>query len=437
MIPTPFNDAGLIMQGMGQVGQAIGQGVQGVRAEEMANRPIHPMLQQFVRSRLEQAQARMQAGADPAAEAQSYRDDLFKAVQEFNAASQVQAPQLNVPAVVPNTVGPAVPVQGTLGAIAQGQPQARPQPPVAQSQPQPPQAQMQPPQRPPSGPSIGELAQGAPPGGAPQGAPPPGMASMGEPQRPVEPRFGQSVPPQAPPGRPLTQRDFEQFTAMQPQLTTMDQLESARLAAGGRREAARMNADARVAASALTQAGMSERAAATLALAGQRLELQSGVKVFDILMRIRGLNATLANRGAIAQMNAGAKQNVAELYRKMMADALKARGVADANADSEGLQLAESILDASVKGLNALGATDVEREVTPGTPGTEGSLFPPQLPQPGTPPRTEWRVGEPANPSQQPVANPEPRKGKGKGKGKTKSKAELRREQLDAKLNKP
>lgn len=405
MIPQPFNDAGLIMQGMGQVGQAVGQGVSAVRAEEMANRPIDPALEEFVRGRLAQAKARMEQGADPAAEAAAYQRDLKEAIAQFG--SSVQVPQTNIPAVVPKVVGPSVQMSPgqSLGQIAQGQPApAAAAPQQAQPQTQAPQPQQVQPQ--PVAYGEGDAAQLGRSAGAvalPEGgltAIAQGQAPRPQPQAQPQ-RINQlGAPPRVQQAlAPMTQRDFERFVQIQPQLATMDQLAGTQVAARGRMDVAGLNSLARTYTTQLAQRGMDARTSATLAAAAARAEAATGVKVFDILMDARLMREQLGSREKVANINAQSRQDFLKRALEMRASSIAAMNIAETNGNAEALDLARAGEQASREVLNMLGFTNIQQEVVPGTPPTEGSVFPPRLPQPGTPDTTKLVVNPPRLPA--------------------------------------
>jgi hypothetical protein len=184
----------------------------------------------------------------------------------------------------------------------------------------------------------------------------------------------------------MTQRQFDDFAKLNPQFQSMDQIEMTRQSGANKLALAEQNNIARAMMQQAREAGLDERASASLVLKAQQIEAISGVKVFDIMMRLRGLNATLGSRERVAALNRDQRLQYAKLYQRMFADAAKAKAAAESVGDESGAAMSKSMMDAATVGSNILGVTNIEEGVIdPGSPGEEGIIFdtPPVPPKTG------------------------------------------------------
>jgi len=367
MIPQPYNDAGLIMQGFSTLGQGVGQFAEQQRQTALQNAPIDPQLEAFARARMRQAVERINAGGDPRVEAANYKQDLANILK---GGPGVQAPQVNMPDIVGRTVGPSSPMQGAGQAALPTQQSAfsGEMPPKQMSVALPPQTDL-------SGNTVRM------PQAQPQQPQAPRQAPQGQ-------RINQTAAPQQPaaPQARMTQRQFDDFAKLNPQFQSMDQIEMTRQSGANKMAVAEQNNIARAMMQQAREAGLDERASASLVLKAQQIEAVSGVKVFDIMMRLRGLNATLGSRERVAALNRDQRLQYAKLYQRMFADAARAKAAAEAVGDESGASMSKSMMDAATMGSNILGVTNIEEGVIdPGSPGEEGIIFdtPPVPPKTG------------------------------------------------------
>lgn len=350
------------MQGFSQIGQGAGQFADAQRQMTEQNKPIDPQLEAFARARMRQAIERINAGGDPKMEAVNYRNDLANILK---SGPSVSAPQVNVPNIVGNTVGPSSPVGNAPPAVG-GSAFSGNAPVKSMTVSPPPQT---------------DLSGNMPYKPEPQTAPAP--ASQ-QPRSQPGNRINQTgAPPK--PQTPMSRREFEDFAKMNPQFQSMDQIEMTRQSGQNKILLAEQNNIARAMMQQAKEAGLDERAAAALVLKAQQIEASSGVKVFDIMMRVRGLNATLASRERVAAMTQDQKLQYAKMYTAMLSDLAKAKAAAIAVGDEEGANLAQAGMDAAVQGSNILGITNIEDGITdPGAPAEPGLIFD----TPAIPPKT-------------------------------------------------
>jgi len=374
MIPQPYNDAGLIMQGFSTLGQGAGQFAEQQRQTALQNAPIDPQLEAFARARMRQAVERINAGGDPRVEAANYKQDLANILK---GGPGMQAPQVNMPDIVGRTVGPSSPMQGAGQAPPTQQSAfSGEMPPKQMSVGLPPQTDM-------SGNTVSFPQQAPQPQPQPQRqAPQP--APQGQ-------RINQTAAPQqsvAPQGR-MTQRQFDDFAKLNPQFQSMDQIEMTRQSGANKMAVAEQNNIARAMMQQAREAGLDERASASLVLKAQQIEAISGVKVFDIMMRLRGLNATLGSRERVAALNRDQRLQYAKLYQRMFADAAKAKAAAESVGDESGAAMSKSMMDAATQGSNILGVTNIEEDIIdPGQPEQPGIFGTSIGGTPAVPPKT-------------------------------------------------
>jgi hypothetical protein len=368
MIPQPYNDAGLIMQGFSTLGQGAGQFAEQQRQTAMQNAPIDPQLEAFARARMRQAIERIDAGGDPRVEAANYKQDLANILK---GGAGVRAPQVNMPDIVGRTVGPSSQMQGASQVPPTQQSAfSGDMPPKQMSVALPPQTDL-------SGNTVRMPQQTLQPQPkAPQQARPPSQ------------RINQTAAPQQPaaPQSRMTQRQFDDFAKLNPQFQSMDQIEMTRQSGANKLALAEQNNTARAMMQQAREAGLDERASASLVLKAQQIEAVSGVKVFDIMMRLRGLNATLGSRERVAGLNRDQRLQYARLYQRMFADAARAKAAAESVGDESGAAMSQSMMDAATQGSNILGVTNIEEGVIdPGSPGKKGIVFdtPPVPPKTG------------------------------------------------------
>lgn len=343
------------MQGFSQIGQGAGQFADAQRQMTEQNKPIDPQLEQFARARMRQAIERINAGGDPKMEAINYRNDLANILK---GGPNVSAPQVNVPNIVDNTVGPSSPV-GNAPAVG-GSAFSGNAPVKSMTVSPPPQTDL-----------SGNVPYKPEPQAAPQAAPAPQPRPQPQPSN----RINQTLP-QPKQQAPMSRREFEDFAKMNPQFQSMDQIEMTRQSGQNKIQLAEQNNIARAMIQQAEEAGLDKRAAAALVLKAQQIEASSGIKVFDIMMRVRGLNATLASRERVAAMTQDQKLQYAKMYTTMLSNLAKAKAAAIAVGDNEGANLAQAGMDAAVQGSNILGITNIEDGITdPGSPAEPGLIF--------------------------------------------------------------
>lgn len=341
------------MQGFSQIGQGAGQFADAQRQMTEQNKPIDPQLEQFARARMRQAIERINAGGDPKMEAINYRNDLANILK---GGPNVSAPQVNVPNIVDNTVGPSSPV-GNAPAVG-GSAFSGNAPVKSMTVSPPPQTDL-----------SGNVPYKPEPQAAPQAATAP------QPRSQTGNRVNQPTP-QPKQQAPMSRREFEDFSKMNPQFQSMDQIEMTRQSGQNKIQLAEQNNIARAMIQQAEEAGLDKRAAAALVLKAQQIEASSGIKVFDIMMRVRGLNATLASRERVAAMTQDQKLQYAKMYTTMLSNLAKAKAAAIAVGDNEGANLAQAGMDAAVQGSNILGITNIEDGITdPGSPAEPGLIF--------------------------------------------------------------
>jgi hypothetical protein len=354
------------MQGFSQIGQGAGQYADAQRQMTEQNKPIDPQLEQFARARMRQAIERINAGGDPKMEANNYRNDLANILK---SGPGVGAPQVNVPNIVGNTVGPSSPVGN---APAMGGSAFSGNAPVKSMTVGLPQQT--------------DLSGNVPYKPEPQTAPAP--TSQPRPQPQPSNRINQTG---APPKQqaPMSRREFEDFSKMNPQFQSMDQIEMTRQSGQNKIQLAEQNNVARAMFKQATEAGLDNRTAATLAFKANQMGGELAVKVFDIMQRRYGINASIMSRERIAAMNKDEKLQYAKLYQRMFADAMRSKTAAMAVGDDEGERQAQAVADMAIIGSNTLDVTNIaDGEIAPGQPERPGIFGTSIGATPAIPPKT-------------------------------------------------
>jgi hypothetical protein len=385
------------MQGFGQLGQGAGQAGEIMGQEAKLNAPVNPQVEQFMRARLAQAMDRLKAGGDPVQESRSFQDDLRRALDSFKGGPP-QVPGMNQPNVVPQTIGPSSPQ--AVPPPAQGSQQSAFSAPPAQTQ-QVTLPGMDSYQRPRS---LPPLDYGPPPQQVQAPAPQP------QTQQPAPQRIQQTqaAPSQQPRQTPMTMRDLQQFTALGPQMESMDRTAAATQSAQIRGTTADANNRVKLAVAAMKEAGLDDRTSQTLGLRAASGQLLNDTRVMairaDIMMKAQ---AILAGK-EIAGMKLG--EDRAKAVMGLIGDIgrYEVGALAQANAafDDEGKQQAIEQLS-EFAGIRRrlmeapnLGLSNPTVKVEPGTPGDPGGILPEgpggplyKPPTPAKPPRTTREAG--------------------------------------------
>lgn len=397
------------MQGFGQLGQGVGQAGEIMGQEARLNAPVNPQVEQFMKARLAQAMDRLKAGSDPVQESRSFQDDLRRALEQFKGGPP-QVPGMNQPNIVPQTIGPSSPqavpppVQGPSAFSAPPEPQPQTAPSFG--------ARM---------PTQNEMYQASPnqvSAPAPQAAPPPQQVQAPAPQpqtqQPAPQRIQQTqaAPSQQPPQPRMTNRDLQQFTALGPQMESMDRTAAATQTARIRGSTADANNRVKLAIAAMKEAGLDDRTSQTLGLRAAQGQLLNDTRVMairaDIMMKAQ---AILAGK-EIAGMKLG--EDRAKAVISLIGDIgrYEVGALAQANAafDDEGKQQAIEQLN-ELSGIRRrlmeapnLGLSNPSVKVESGTPAEPGGILPEgpggplyKAPVPAKPPRTTREAG-PVNP---------------------------------------